>query len=276
MIRFHSLGSSRQGAVCVGCSGFRGAASRGRRGGTPAPDARTDAAAGAAQSCLTDIRAFSDQMRKDGYWLGGSTYGYGYPLDGYGYGYSMGGYPPGNTNLYQNARRVTRVRNLIASANILGQAVSSRLRGGARHDERHLQAICGRSAQPGRIDARWPGLQRQQIAAALPVADKRWLFDPISCSTPTCAIPRTRVSAASTISSWIRKPAQDRLSDRCPRRSLRVRPEIRPDPLERFQITQNASPLVLDAGEDRHGRPLSGVGDDQFSAAGHFDQRVRR
>jgi hypothetical protein len=72
----------------------------------PAPAEKTDAAARPAELCLTDIRAFSEQMQKDGYWLGGSAYGYGYPLDGYGYGYGypMGGYPPGTTNMYQNAR----------------------------------------------------------------------------------------------------------------------------------------------------------------------------
>jgi hypothetical protein len=50
----------------------------------PAADVKTDSAARPAEVCLTDIRAFSQQMQKDGYWLGGSVYGYGYPLDGYG------------------------------------------------------------------------------------------------------------------------------------------------------------------------------------------------
>src|SRR5579863_4612659 len=47
---------------------------------------KTETAVMPAKTCLTDVRAFRDQMQKDGFWLGGSDYGYGYPLDGYGYG----------------------------------------------------------------------------------------------------------------------------------------------------------------------------------------------
>ncbi len=48
-----------------------------------------------AMTCLNDVRAFSGKMQSEGYWLGGSAYGYGYPIGqyGYGYGYPMAGYP---------------------------------------------------------------------------------------------------------------------------------------------------------------------------------------
>src|SRR5271156_6008529 len=70
-----------------------------------------------AEKCLTDLGAFNSQMRKDGYWLGESGYGYGYPMDGpgYGNGYPMGGGLEPTATGYQDARQGYDVRTLIAA-----------------------------------------------------------------------------------------------------------------------------------------------------------------
>ena len=79
-----------------------------------------------AEKCLSDLRAFDSRMGKDGYWLGGSGYGYGYPMggDGYEYGYPMGARPTTAATGYQgyqDARPGYEVRILVASANILAK-----------------------------------------------------------------------------------------------------------------------------------------------------------
>ena len=101
---------------------------------TEGPTARqATAAAGAvtatqpAQKCASDLRAFDGTMQKDGNWLHGSGYGYGYPLHGYGYGYaypeygSLVGQGHSVVNYHARARPGYEIRTLIASATILAQ-----------------------------------------------------------------------------------------------------------------------------------------------------------
>ena len=75
------------------------------------------------------------------------------------------------------------------------------VRDGARHDPRYLQTLCGRYAQRRRADGERAGL----AAAADRRRDRRSparmpRSGPTSCSAPTCATRRTRLSAASMTS----------------------------------------------------------------------------
>lgn len=130
-----------------------------------------------AEKCLADVRSFSAKMNKDGYWLGGSDYGYGFPMGGYGYGY---GYPMGTDPAsvgYSNARPGYEVRTLIASADILAQ------RGQQQPCEDNL-AIARTVYQDyaaemhGRGVSRYngPKCQQQQIASAKPVTSENTAF----------------------------------------------------------------------------------------------------
>lgn len=87
-------------------------------GAQPAAIGTVVAAVKPAEKCLNDLRAFDNQMEKEGYWLGGSGYGYGYPMVGFGLG--LGG-PPGSVGgaSIANARPGYELRTLIAAANIL-------------------------------------------------------------------------------------------------------------------------------------------------------------
>jgi PRC-barrel domain len=87
----------------------------------PAQDATVASNPNAARQCMTDLRTFDGLLRKDGYWLHGAGFGYGYPM--YGFGYPYGGYVPIAGRLeasgYGRARPGYDVRTLIAAANIL-------------------------------------------------------------------------------------------------------------------------------------------------------------
>ena len=165
-------------------------------------DGKTAAAITPAKACLSDISAFSNQMQKDGYWVGASVYGYGYPLDGYGYGYPMGRYPPAAGNGYYKARAGYEVRNLIASANILAQdgqqdtceAVLATTRDVYK---RYADDLRGKDVSL----ADGPDWWRQQIDTALPVTNRKTAVRSDQLIDTDVRNPQLRGLAASTTSS---------------------------------------------------------------------------
>jgi sporulation protein YlmC with PRC-barrel domain len=75
-----------------------------------------------ATQCLNDLSDFNGRMSKDGHWLGGSGYGYGYPMGGPGYARgAMRNNDSAASTGYMNARPGYEVRTLIAAANILAR-----------------------------------------------------------------------------------------------------------------------------------------------------------
>ena len=140
--------------------------------GPPPVAAAQAASAPPAEKCLSDVKAFTDKMSKEGYWLGGSGYGYGYPMGGYGYGYGMpmGSMAAGNAAGYGSARPGYQIRTLMASATVLAQlgqeqecqAVLATTRTTYARYETDLRAR-------GIPSADMPGWRGRQIAAAVPV-----------------------------------------------------------------------------------------------------------
>ena len=123
-----------------------------------------------AEACLADLRTFSSQMQKDGYWFGEAGGGYGYPMGGFGYDSSMSGYPVGTASSYPRTRPGYEVRTLFAAANILARS------GDQKSCEDVLAATSSvyngyitemRSGKMRMADA--PNWQQVQIAAAQPV-----------------------------------------------------------------------------------------------------------
>ena len=111
-------------AACI-CLGLATPVLAAEPAATVKPPAAIGAAAAAkpAEKCLADLRAFDSQMQKDGYWLSGSGYGYGYPMmGGFGYGYPMRGGVAATRTGYRDVRPGYDVRTLIAAANILARS----------------------------------------------------------------------------------------------------------------------------------------------------------
>ncbi len=164
------------------------AASDAAASATAAADMKPD------HACMSDLRTFSEQMQKDGYWLRGSDLGYGYPLYGYGYDYGYGAYGygtghgygemgttgsggPMDGGGYSSARPGYEIRMLIGSAGILaerGESDACRAVLGA------ARAMYGRYAADLR-DGKVPradlgGWKRQQLASARPVAENEHAY----------------------------------------------------------------------------------------------------
>ncbi len=134
-------------------------------------------------ACMGDLRTFSEQMQKDGYWLRGSSLGYGYPLYGYGYGYGYeSGYGYGGLGTavgggttdawgYPSARPGYEIRTLIGSASILAEQGESVACRGVLAAARNLYGRYAADLREGKAPrADLVGWKRQQLAGAEPVA----------------------------------------------------------------------------------------------------------
>jgi sporulation protein YlmC with PRC-barrel domain len=244
----------------------------------PAPVDKDGAAAMPAKACLSDIGTFGNQMQKDGYWVGGSAYGYGYPLDGYGYGYAypMGGYPPGVTNRYQSARSGYEIRNLMASANILGQDGQQQTCEAVLATTRDVyKRYAAELHSKGMTMADGPDWRRQQIAAAVPVTDKTTAFR--SDQLLDTDVRNLQDQGLGSIHDLVMDPKTGKIAYLIVARGgiFGIDRKYVPIPWDDIKMTQNASLLVLDATKGAmDGAPE--VTDEHFAITGHFDQESQK
>lgn len=131
-------------------------------------------------ACMGDLRAFYQQMQKDGYWLSGSDLGYGYPSNGYGYGAETGdGYGEMGTTgsdgtmsvgRYSSARPGYEIRMLVGSASILAERGESEACRAVLVAARNLYGRYAADLREGKVArADSVGWKRRQLASAKPV-----------------------------------------------------------------------------------------------------------
>jgi sporulation protein YlmC with PRC-barrel domain len=244
----------------------------------PAPAETRVAVAKPAEGCLSDVRAFHDQMQKEGYWLGGSAYGYGYPIGGYGYGYDypMGGYPSGTAAAYQNMRPGYEVRTLLASANILGQAgqqATCEAVLGTTRDvyKRYAAELHGMGVSM----ADGPGWQQRQIAAAVPVTGQTTAFRSDQLLDTDVRSPKNE--ALGSVHDLVMDPKTGKIAYLIIARGgiFGFDREYVPIPWGDFKATPSVSLLVLDTNKAAM-EAAPQVTDDQFTAPGKFDQEGQK
>lgn len=234
-------------------------------------DAKTASAAKPAKKCLTDLQAFYSKMEKDGYWLGGAGFGYGYPMDGYTY--PTGGYPERHVAGYQNARPGYEVRMLVASANILarnGQQQSCEDVLATTRDIYKRYAADMHNGGAPMADV--PGWRRQEIAAAQPVTRKDISFR--SDELLGTAVRNPKDEALGSVEDLVMSPKTGKIAYLVIGRGgiFGIDEKYVPVPWKDFKTAPNMSLLVLDTTKAIMDAAPE-VKEDQFATGGHFGQQ---
>jgi sporulation protein YlmC with PRC-barrel domain len=236
---------------------------------TPSSE-KTDVTAKSGEKCLADLRAFDSQMEKEGYWLGGSGFGYGYPMGGYGY--ATGGYPKGTVASYQNARPGYEIRVLIASANILGRSGQQQSCEDVLATTRDVyKRYAAEMHSDGFPMADVPAWRRQEIAAAKPVTDGQTSFRSDELLGTGVRSPANE--ALGSIEDLVMSPKTGKIAYLVIGRGgvFGIDEKYVPVPWVAFKVSANTSLLVLDTTKSAmDGAPQ--VKKDQFASGGHFEQ----
>jgi sporulation protein YlmC with PRC-barrel domain len=243
-----------------------------------------------AEKCLSDLSAFNSRMEKDGYWLGGSGGGFGYPMDGLGYvgygythptggaatGYPAGGYPAGTSTGYHDVRSGYEVRSLLASANILARNGQQRQCEDMLATTRtvynsYLADLHSRGVPMADV----PSWRNQAIAAAQPVTSETTSFR--SDELLDAPVRSRQDVALGSVDDIVISPQTGKIAYLVIARGgiLGIGESYVPVPWEDFKIMPNVSLLVLDTTKsDLDAAPR--VNKDQFSPSGHFDQQSQK
>lgn len=291
-MRHSALVASLTAALSLGFAAHAQAATTAPVAVKPGAPAEAGVAAGAksTQKCRNDLSVFDAQMQKDGYWLRGAGYGYGYPMmGGYGRGYGYSGAynydeskpaPMGSEKSlaatgYWRARPGYEVRTLLASAKILaerGQQQACEALLSATRDVYSGYASDMRKGDVPRTDvSRW---RSEQLAAAKPVSSSTTYRSDQLIGTDVLSPGGEDLGS---VEDLVMSPQTGKIAYLVLGRGgfFGIGENYVPVPWGDFKATANTNLLVLDTSKTvMEGAPR--VKQDQFSAQGDFAQQSQK
>jgi len=285
-----TLAGSMAACICLGFAAPLLAAEPATTGTGPAvtgtasqssPTDKTVSSSKPAETCLGDLRAFDTQMEKEGYWLGGSGYAYGYPLGGYGYdgywgdsgfGHGYGGHS--TASYWGHARPGYDVRALIVAANILAQRGQQQPCEDLLAETRDIYKLYMADMRSGGMPmADMPGWRKQQIAAAVPVTSKNTSFR--SGELVGAAVRSPQNEALGSVEDLVMSPQTGKIAYLVIARGgiFGIGEKYVPVPWEDFKVAPNANMLVLDSNKGAMDKAPQ-VNKDQFATLGRQNEKV--
>jgi len=230
-----------------------------------------------AEKCLSDLHAFDSQMEKNGYWLGGSGIGYGYPMGGYGgYSYPMGAHPATAATGYQTVRPGYEIRTLVSSANILARNGQQQPCEDVLAATRGIYKLYMANMHNGGVPmADVPGWRKQQIASAKPVTSTNGSFR--SDELLGTDVRNAQDEALGSVEDLVISPQTGKIAYLVIARGgiFGIDEKYVPVPWGDFKVTSSANLLVLDTAKATFDAAPQ-VSHDEFTAVGHFDQESRK
>lgn len=262
-----TLAKSVVACFCLGAAVPLLAAQTPAPGTLPSANQKDTSATKPAATCLSDLQAFDSQMEKEGYWLGGT---------GYGYGYRMGGYFGPIAAGYQNARPGYEVRTLIASANILARNGQQQQCEDVLTTARNLYKLYVADLHSRGVPMEdMSGWRQQQIAAAQPVTGQNISLRSDELLGTDVRSPQNE--ALGSVDDLVLSPQTGKIAYLVIGRGgfFGIDEKYVPVPWEDFKLTPNLKLLVLDTTKAIMDAAPQ-VNHDQYTTSAQFQQQSQK